>query len=230
MSKITPSTQNSQPKKKGTETKPAVEDKATTTPATPAPVAKKKSLKPGKKTHQKKGSQETIPSSLRLDHPGFAALRALETEMPDQTRVQIVSNALKAMAGQTALLTPIHLRRLSKDDLLLLSGQIADSETMLKEILRKIIRAKIEPVKKAELVDELLSEIKKQQELRRQVCRMTAIPITHELPAQVRISITGLMKLLLESKSVSEREAYEAGIKVLSAYTEVDEDLAALTP
>jgi hypothetical protein len=163
-----------------------------------------------------------------LDHPGFAALRALETEMPDQTRVQIVSNALKAMAGQTALLTPIHLRRLSTDDLLLLSGQIADSETMLKEILRKIIRAKIDPVKKAELVDELLSEISKQQGMRRQVCRMITIPITHELPAQVRTTIAALVKLILESKSATDQKAYEASINVLSAYTEADEDLAAL--
>ena len=182
----------------------------------------------GTKNQRKKGSQETIPNTLRLDLPGFAALLALEAEMPDQTRVQIVSNALKAMAGQTALLTPIHLRRLSKDDLLLLSGQIADSETLLKEILRKIIRAKIEPVKKAVFVDELLSKISKQQELRRQVCRMITIPITHELPAQVRITISTLLKLILESKSVSDQQAYQAGINVLSAYTEDKDDLSTL--
>jgi hypothetical protein len=202
----------------------------------PAPAANKKSRKPrakaaakkGKKTHQKKGAVETIPNTLRLDLPGFAALRALEAEMPDQTRVQIVSNVLRAMAGQTALLTPIHLRRLSKDDLLLLAGQIADSEAMLKEILRKIIRARIDPVKKEELVDELLSEIKEQQELRRQVCRMTGIPISHDTNANVRITIKKLIEEKNATSSKSIQNAYEDAIQILSVFTVEDGDLTAL--
>jgi hypothetical protein len=72
---------------------------------------------------------------------------------------QIMKVALRAFHDKLAFLKPTRLKRLCSESLRTLAGIISQIEKSANGILRQIILAKIDPVKKAKLADKLENEI-----------------------------------------------------------------------
>lgn len=183
-----------------------------------------KSRKP-KKRHQKKGGgSQAPPSTIRFTDAGFSALLVIETENPEMTRTQILSDALLLLAGNIAHLPPIQLSRLDKETLIILAGVAAKRGKTYKEIFRKIILAELDDEEKAKHVAALEMEIQKLRDDRLTLCRMAGMPISHDLTSNIVIAIGELMNLKKEKSQKSYQNAFDDAIQILSAFMPIKPD------
>ncbi len=142
---------------------------------------------------------------------------------------EILKVALRALHDKLAFLKPIRLKRLCSESLRTLAGIIAQIEKSANGILRQIILAKIDPVKKAELADKLDNEIAKFQTLRRTISREAGIPLTQSLTADAKLAIIALEEKKQETTEESHQISYSNIIELLKRYQldtyEPDEEL-----
>ena len=168
---------------------------------------KEKERKPKKKRTPLVHTDEEIRSML-------CTIRA-ETKL---SFTAILRAALRAWHDKLAYLQPIRLKRLCSVSLRTLAGIVAEAEKCANQILRQIILARIDPVKKAELADKLDDEIVKLQSLRRTISREAGIPVTHSLTTDAKLAIVALEEKKQETTEKSVQDSYNNVIQVLKRY------------
>lgn len=200
--------------------KPPFEDNAPApAPPAPAPSTKPRQLRSRRKKVPKAAKEKKkLPPPTRMTDAGYGALKALKAANPEMSHTQIVSAALIAMAGQTAYMPPIQLRRIATEELLIMAGIVADAEAALKTTFRNIIRAKIDPAKKASLAEEIEMDLRKLRQLRRTICRIAGIPLNASYDLDANDLIEELTEKM-ESASSLIQIRYRTGIEILAAYT-----------
>ena len=186
-----------------------------------------KSPKSGKPTRKTKPKTKRTPP-VHTDEEIRSLLYAIKAETQLSFK-QILKAALRALHDKLAYLKPISLKRLCSESLRTLAGILAQIEKSANGILRQIILAKIDPVKKAELADKLDCEIIELQTLRRTISREAGIPLTQCLTTDAKLAIIALEEKKQETAEKSDQISYSNIIELLKRYQldtyEPDEEL-----
>ncbi len=153
-----------------------------------------------------------------MTEAGYGALKALKAANPEMSHTEIVSAALIAMATNSAFQQPIQPKRIGKESLLILGGIVADAEAALTDTFRKIIRAKIDPVKKASLAEDVDTQLLQFKELRQTICREAGIPLSSSLTTDAAVAIEALREKKQETSLKYYQESYGNIIQLLERY------------
>jgi hypothetical protein len=187
-------------------------------PVAPAAAKKKKrKRKPKLDGLLNEEDKKKEPPPVRVDDEIRSMILTIRAETKMSFKA-ILKDALRAWHDKLAYLQPLHLKRLSSESLRTLGGRVAEIEQSANKILRKIILARIDPAKKAELADMLDDEIIKLQDLRRTMSREAGIPLTHRLTTDVVLAIGALNEKKQETSLKSDQESYDNVIQLLERY------------
>jgi hypothetical protein len=164
---------------------------------------------------------------LHTDDEIRGMLAALQADYPGMSFKDIVKYALRLWSDKIAYTPPIHLRRLKAETLRTMAGYAAEAERRAEVTTRKIIKSRMNPDVEAKLTDELQTEVTGFGEMRRNMMRQAAIPMTPNLPDDVSVGIVILEHEKLECPDESRQVECDTCIQILKAYQPPEYDLPA---
>lgn len=203
---------------------PPSEEKSEDSPkGAPAGKGKKSKKKTANQDPEKAKKKPKGPPNLRVDYEFRNQLLTANAEMPGATYLQTAKAVFRAWLEKSAYSPTMHCSRPDPETLHQLMGMIAEREKSIKQTIRGIIRAKIDPEKMAELTLKLEEELEQCVEARRTIMRIACIPVTPDLPDAVGIGITALQQAKLDDPRNAAQ--YDANIEILKSYRPVEYEL-----
>lgn len=156
-------------------------------------------------------------SPVRIDHEirGMLLTIRAETKM---TFVAIIKAALRAWSDKLAFARPMYFRRLSRQSLRIMAGTAAEVEKAIDKSIMKIMRTRINPALKVEVIAEIQNEGNEWKQLRQLMYREAGIPISTTLSTDLDLAI-GTLQMEKEASPIKQvQNSYENIIRLLERY------------